>query len=107
MTTKWPFEPVREVLVVRLGGEPVPPPGLARKPTPAEQIEQRWAADGAGATAANMGRYLGVTSACIYAWARKGLVDKTAERVALELGIEPVMLWPDWYDTALAGEEAA
>ena len=43
--------------------------------------------------------YLGVSTRRVYRWRREGIRYYDADRVALALGLHPLLVWPDYYDT--------
>ncbi len=62
-------------------------------------LELLWAAsncaDDVGHVAALAGR-LRVSRNSIYRWRRNGLTPKRADELAVELGLTPHLLWPEW-----------
>ena len=49
---------------------------------------------------------LGVGPKQLYRWRENGLTWVAADRVAIRLGVHPVLLWPEWVDVYAELEEA-
>lgn len=60
---------------------------------------------GSGATIGDIGELLGMPPATVGQWSGQSrpvrLRGRRAEKLAHALGVEPVMLWPDWYGPEL------
>lgn len=92
---RFPWAPIEELLIRRLG----PPPKKRGKKKGDDEEDEDDGAPGFGATAENMALQLGVKRFSVFQYRKKGdIPDVIAERLAIELGVEPVCLWPDWYD---------
>lgn len=50
----------------------------------------------------NLPDALGVSAGFLSQIEGGGLPDRTADRVAIRLGLHPCMIWPDWFDAALS-----
>ena len=51
-----------------------------------------------GATIGQTAGILGIGRGNLYRYKREGLPMATADRLAIRIGIHPVILWPDFYD---------
>lgn len=66
-------------------------------------IEARWAPSPNVQTISIVGKahsVLGFDRNLIYRWIKDGLSIDAADRVAVQLGLHPSVIWPDWFQSA-------
>lgn len=81
-TTRLPFAPVEEL--VRRSWQPLNPPHC--EPFGTAALADR----------------LDVSRHTVIRWRREGLTEQRADELALHLGTHPAILWPAWYEAAVA-----
>lgn len=71
MARRWPLEPLLELLGI-------------------DQDHQYWRA--------RVAVFVPYNVRTVLRWATEGLTDEAADRVAIHLGLQPFVIWPDWTD---------
>jgi hypothetical protein len=51
-------------------------------------------------------RSVGFNGTAMAQWVKRGMNERTADRVATELALHPAMLWPEWWANLVKLEEA-
>lgn len=88
----WPWQPVENILVRRLG-----PPVVVGDTLAPSHIRREGATDGL------MAEMLGCHRRQVWEWRHRGsLTTLWADRAAIALGLHPALIWTDWYSEGVA-----
>lgn len=56
---------------------------------------------------AELAALVGVSEKAVARWARDGVPERSADQAAVNLGLHPAIIWPEWDDMVRTAEDRA